>query len=105
MSFGNSHSKSLLVTTSKQIRESQRESTTPVIEERSERHTTRVQEFSGTAAHRDEVSPDMESMQEFEDLERFYDYPKDVRNFTMRRSETMKKDTPSQDGSQASQRK
>ena len=66
---------------------------------------TRVQEFSGNAANRDEVSPDMESMQEFEDLERFYDYPKDVPNFTMRRSETMKKDTPSQDGSQASLRK
>ena len=47
---------------------------------------TRVQEFSGNAANRDEVSPDMESMQEFEDLERFYDYPKDVPNFTMRRS-------------------
>ena len=66
---------------------------------------TRVQEFSGNAANRDEVSPDMESMQEFEDLERFYDYPKDVPTFTVRRSETMKKDTPSQDDSQASLRK
>ena len=69
--------------------------TTPVIEETSEHRISRVQEFSGTSVRRDEQSPDMESMQEFEDLERFYDYPKDVPNFTMRRTETMKKDSAS----------